>query len=57
VASLGFLPMAFANGAGAELQKPLATVVIGGLLSATLLTLLVLPTVYPWFDTEPSSGD
>ena len=55
VASLGFLPMAFATGAGAELQKPLATVVIGGLLSATLLTLLVLPTVYPWFDTEPSA--
>jgi cobalt-zinc-cadmium resistance protein CzcA len=57
VASLGFLPMAFATGAGAELQKPLATVVIGGLLSATLLTLLVLPTVYPWFDTEPSARD
>ena len=52
VASLGFLPMAFATGAGAEVQKPLATVVIGGLLSSTLLTLLVLPTVYPWFDRE-----
>ncbi|PTL81602.1 efflux RND transporter permease subunit [Vitiosangium sp. GDMCC 1.1324] len=50
VASLGFLPMAFASGAGAEVQKPLATVVIGGLLSSTLLTLLVLPTVYTWFD-------
>ncbi|MBM7114826.1 efflux RND transporter permease subunit [Archangium primigenium] len=50
VASLGFLPMAFATGAGAEVQKPLATVVIGGLLSSTLLTLLVLPTVYPWFE-------
>ncbi len=57
VASLGFLPMAFSTGAGAELQKPLATVVIGGLLSATLLTLLVLPTVYPWFDEEPLTSE
>ncbi|NML04336.1 CusA/CzcA family heavy metal efflux RND transporter [Sphingomonas sp. G-3-2-10] len=46
VASLGFLPMALGHGAGAELQKPLATVVIGGLVSATLLTLFVLPTLY-----------
>jgi heavy metal efflux system protein len=46
VASLGFLPMALANGAGAEVQKPLATVVIGGLLSSTLLTLILLPVVY-----------
>ena len=46
VASLGFVPMAFASGAGAEVQKPLATVVIGGLISATLLTLFVLPTLY-----------
>ena len=45
VAMLGFIPMAFAFGAGAEVQKPLATVVIGGLLTATLLTLLVLPTL------------
>ncbi|MCY1017879.1 efflux RND transporter permease subunit [Pyxidicoccus sp. MSG2] len=52
VASLGFIPMAFASGAGAEVQKPLATVVIGGLLSSTLLTLLVLPTVYTWFDRD-----
>src|SRR3546814_17065238 len=43
VASLGFVPMAFATGPGAEVQKPLATVVIGGLISATLLTLFVLP--------------
>jgi heavy metal efflux system protein len=42
---LGFIPMAFAFGAGAEVQKPLATVVIGGLLTATVLTLLVLPTL------------
>ena len=46
VASLGFVPMALASGAGAEVQKPLATVVIGGLVSATLLTLFVLPTLY-----------
>jgi heavy metal efflux system protein len=46
VASLGFLPMALSSGAGAEVQKPLATVVIGGLLTATLLTLIVLPILY-----------
>lgn len=46
VASLGFLPMALSHGSGAEVQKPLATVVIGGLLSATLLTLLVIPILY-----------
>ncbi|MBB5443686.1 MULTISPECIES: efflux RND transporter permease subunit [unclassified Paraburkholderia] len=50
VASLGFLPMAFSTSSGAEVQRPLATVVIGGLISATLLTLLVLPSLYPWFD-------
>jgi cobalt-zinc-cadmium resistance protein CzcA len=49
VASLGFLPMAISTSSGAEVQRPLATVVIGGLVSATLLTLLVLPAVYPWF--------
>lgn len=48
VASLGFLPMALSGGSGAEVQKPLATVVIGGLLTATLLTLLVLPVLYIW---------
>lgn len=46
VASLGFLPMALSNGAGAEVQRPLATVVIGGLITSTLLTLLVLPVIY-----------
>lgn len=51
VASLGFLPMALSNGSGAEVQKPLATVVIGGLLTATLLTLLVLPVLYTWFES------
>ncbi len=48
VASLGFLPMAFSQGAGAEVQRPLATVVIGGIVSSTLLTLLVLPALYAW---------
>ena len=48
VASLGFLPMALATGAGAEVQRPLATVVLGGLLTSTLLTLLGLPTLYAW---------
>ena len=50
VASLGFLPMAISSGAGAEVQRPLATVVIGGLISATLLTLLVLPCLYFLFE-------
>jgi len=49
VASLGFVPMAVASGAGAEVQKPLATVVIGGLVTSTRLTLLVLPSIYVWF--------
>jgi len=49
VASLGFLPMAISSGAGAEVQKPLATVVIGGLISATILTLIVLPLLYILF--------
>lgn len=52
VASLGFIPMALSHGAGAEVQRPLATVVIGGLVTSTLLTLLVLPTIYPWFARE-----
>jgi len=48
VASLGFIPMALATGTGAEVQRPLATVVIGGILSSTALTLLVLPALYHW---------
>jgi cobalt-zinc-cadmium resistance protein CzcA len=51
VASLGFLPMALSHGAGAEVQRPLATVVIGGLLIATFLTLFVLPVLYILFET------
>ena len=49
VAALGFLPMATATSIGAEVQRPLATVVIGGLVSSTLLTLLLLPLMFPWF--------
>jgi heavy metal efflux system protein len=49
VASLGFVPMALATGTGAEVQRPIATVVIGGLVSATLLTLFVLPALYALF--------
>src|SRR5947207_3464324 len=51
VASVGFIPMAISTGAGAEVQRPLATVVIGGLVTSTLLTLLVLPTLYSWVET------
>lgn len=52
VASLGFIPMALASSAGAEVQRPLATVVIGGLITSTLLTLLILPTLYGWFERD-----
>lgn len=52
VASFGFLPMAISTGAGAEVQKPLATVVIGGLITATLLTLIVLPVLYYFFEEK-----
>lgn len=52
VASLGFVPMALATGTGAEVQRPIATVVIGGLISATLLTLLVLPALYALFGSD-----
>ncbi len=52
VASLGFLPMALSNGAGAEVQRPLATVVIGGLITATFLTLFVLPALYLLFNSK-----
>jgi heavy metal efflux system protein len=55
VASLGFLPMALSNGAGAEVQKPLATVVIGGLITATFLTLVVLPLLYIIFSGKKIS--
>ena len=57
VASLGFVPMALTTGAGSEVQRPLATVVIGGLVSSTLLTLLVLPTLYAWLGRAWASKD
>ncbi len=57
VASLGFVPMALATGTGAEVQRPIATVVIGGLISATLLTLFVLPALYAWFGRAPASEE
>ena len=52
VASLGFIPMALATSAGSEVQRPLATVVIGGLITSTLLTLLILPALYGWFERD-----
>jgi cobalt-zinc-cadmium resistance protein CzcA len=57
VASLGFIPMAFNVGAGAEVQRPLATVVIGGIVSSTLLTLLVLPALYRMVHRETERED
>lgn len=52
VAMLGLIPMLFANGPGSEVQRPLAIVVIGGLITSTLLTLVVLPTLYKWFEEK-----
>lgn len=52
VAALGFIPMAMADGTGAEVQRPLATVVIGGIASSTLLTLFLVPVLYPWFEPK-----
>jgi cobalt-zinc-cadmium resistance protein CzcA len=57
VAALGFVPMALAQGAGAEVQRPLATVVIGGIISSTLLTLLLLPVLYEWIEKEVKRED
>ncbi|MDP2412748.1 CusA/CzcA family heavy metal efflux RND transporter [Daejeonella sp.] len=57
VASLGFLPMAISNSSGAEVQRPLATVVIGGLITATLLTLIVLPVLYILFERKKKSAE
>ena len=56
VAALGFVPMALATGVGAEVQRPLATVVVGGLVTSTLLTLVVLPTLYAWFEGRFGGG-
>jgi cobalt-zinc-cadmium resistance protein CzcA len=57
VASLGFLPMATSTTSGAEIQRPLATVVIGGLITSTLLTALVVPAIYAWFAPRQPAGD
>jgi cobalt-zinc-cadmium resistance protein CzcA len=57
VASLGFLPMALSQGDGAEMQRPLATVVIGGLITSTLLTSMVVPAIYPWFAPRRYSSE
>jgi len=57
VASIGFLPVALSHGTGAEVQRPLATVVIGGLITSTLLTLFVLPTAYAWLDRARGSSE
>ena len=56
VASFGFVPMALAHSAGAEVQRPLATVVIGGVLSSTFLTLLLLPVLYEWVEGDARGG-
>jgi heavy metal efflux system protein len=56
VASIGFLPMAISTETGAEIQRPLATVVIGGLMTSTLLTLYILPLLYPWFAPKGNGG-
>jgi cobalt-zinc-cadmium resistance protein CzcA len=57
VASIGFIPVALSRGTGAEVQRPLATVVIGGLMTSTLLTLLVLPTLYGWVEAIGKRGN
>ena len=56
VASLGFVPMALATGTGAEVQRPLATVVIGGIISSTLLTLVLLPVLYLWINKHQQNS-
>jgi cobalt-zinc-cadmium resistance protein CzcA len=56
VALLGLVPFLFASGPGSEVQKPLAVVVIGGLITSTLLTLVVLPALYRWFDDQPGEA-
>ena len=56
VASIGFIPMAIATGPGAEVQRPLATVVIGGIVTSTLLTLMLLPSLYDWVERRGERG-
>ena len=57
VASLGFVPMAIATGAGAEVQRPLATVVIGGIITSTFLTLVLLPSLYEAIEKRVAAKD
>ena len=54
--ALGLIPLLYATGTGSEVQRPLATVVIGGLVTSTLLTLLVLPALYRWFGIHPRTS-
>jgi len=56
IAALGLVPMLFATGPGSEIQNPLATVVIGGLVSSAFLTLFVLPVLYRWFEETRKAG-
>jgi cobalt-zinc-cadmium resistance protein CzcA len=56
VAILGLVPMLLSSGVGAETQRPLATVVVGGLLSSTLLTLVLLPVLYEWMETRAAES-
>jgi cobalt-zinc-cadmium resistance protein CzcA len=57
ITSLGLIPLLFSSGTGSEVQRPLATVVVGGLVTSTLLTLLVIPALYKWFARElPTQG-
>jgi len=57
IAIFSLMPMLFASGAGSEIQKPLATVVVGGLITSTLLTLLIIPSVYSWFEKRTVEGE
>ena len=57
VAAFGFMPMALSHGAGAEVQRPLATVVIGGIITSTLLTLIVLPMLYEMIESRAGKDD
>jgi cobalt-zinc-cadmium resistance protein CzcA len=54
--ALGLIPLLIATGTGSEVQRPLATVVVGGLVTSTVLTLLVIPALYKWFAARPRIG-
>jgi cobalt-zinc-cadmium resistance protein CzcA len=57
VTALGLIPLLFSTGTGSEIQRPLATVVVGGLITSTTLTLLVTPALYRWFAIRSAPGD